>query len=282
MIKFGPSGNSQSFFDEGFSTSVESASWTKNKGLDCFEYSFGRGVNLSRSTAEKIGNAFKDAGVEISVHAPYFINFSNVDDEMAEKSYKYVIDSAIAGTYLNANRIVFHPATQGKLKRDEAVDLCEKRLYILRDKIYDLGLQNMIFCPETMGKSAQIGTIEEIVRFCKIDDIYVPCVDFGHVNARELGSLFTVDDYYSRLKYMIDELGFEKMNKLHVHFSKIEYGAKGEIRHLTFEDEKYGPKFEPFLDAIYKLGLSPYVICESAGTQAEDSQKMKQYYNKLI
>ncbi len=282
MIKFGPSGNSASFFEEGFSTSVESALWTKNKGLDCFEYSFGRGVNLSRATAEKIGKAFSDAGIEISVHAPYFINFSNVDDEMAEKSYKYVIDSAIAGTYLNANRIVFHPATQGKLKREDAVDLCEKRLYILRDKIYDLGLQNMIFCPETMGKSAQIGTIEEIVRFCKIDEIYVPCVDFGHINARELGSLNATDDYYSRLKYMIDELGFEKMSKLHVHFSKIEYGAKGEIKHLTFEDEKYGPNFEPFLDAVYKLGLTPYVICESAGTQAEDSQKMKQYYKKLI
>lgn len=282
MIKFGPSGNSTSFFEEGFSTSVESALWTKNKGLDCFEYSFGRGVNLSRATAEKIGKAFSDAGIEISVHAPYFINFSNVDDEMAEKSYKYVIDSAIAGTYLNANRIVFHPATQGKLKREDAVDLCEKRLYILRDKIYDLGLQNMIFCPETMGKSAQIGTIEEIVRFCKIDEIYVPCVDFGHINARELGSLNATDDYYSRLKYMIDELGFEKMSKLHVHFSKIEYGAKGEIKHLTFEDDKYGPNFEPFLDAVYKLGLTPYVICESAGTQAEDSQKMKQYYKKLI
>ena len=282
MIKFGPSGNSQSFFDEGFSTSVQSAGWTKNRGLDCFEYSFGRGVNLSLATAEKIGDAFNDAGVEISIHAPYFINFSNPDDDMAEKSYKYVLDSAIAGVHMNAKRIVFHPATQGKLKREDAVDLCEKRLYILRDKIYEANLQNMIYCPETMGKSAQIGTIEEIVRFCKIDDIFVPCVDFGHVNARELGSLNTVDDYLARLKYMIDELGYEKMNKLHVHFSKIEYGTKGEIRHLTFEDEKYGPRFEPFIDAIHKVGLSPYIICESAGTQAEDAQNMKQYYKKLL
>ncbi len=282
MIKFGPSGNSSSFFDEGFSKSEESALWTKRKGLDCFEYSFGRGVNLSRATAEKIGNAFKDCDVELSVHAPYFINFANPDDEMAEKSYKYVLASAEAAVCMGAKRIVFHPAAQGKLNRQDAVDLTIKRLEILRDKIYENGYENLIFCPETMGKLAQIGTIEEIVRFCKIDDVYVPCVDFGHVNARENGSLLTVEDYKSRLQYMIDELGMQKMQKLHIHFSKIEYSQKGEVRHLTFSDDHYGPQFEPLAIALKSLSLQPYVICESAGTQAEDAVYMKECYNKLF
>ena len=141
MIKFGPSGNSASFFDEGFSKSEESALWTKRKGLDCFEYSFGRGVNLSRSTAEKIGEAFKNCDVELSVHAPYFINFANPDDEMAEKSYKYVLTSAEAAVSMGANRIVFHPAAQGKLSREDAVELTIKRLEILRDKIYEYGFR---------------------------------------------------------------------------------------------------------------------------------------------
>ena len=282
MIKFGPSGNSQSFFDEGFSKSEESALWTKQRGLDCFEYSFGRGVNLSRATAEKIGQAFKNCDVELSVHAPYFINFANPDDEMAEKSYKYVLTSAEAAVAMGANRIVFHPAAQGKLSREDAVELTAKRLEILRDKIYEYGYQNLIFCPETMGKLAQIGTIEEIVQFCKIDDIYVPCVDFGHVNARENGSLMSVEDYKSRLQYMIDELGIEKMQKLHIHFSKIEYTKKGEVRHLTFTDNLFGPEFEPLAVALKELSLTPYVICESAGTQAEDAIYMKECYNKLI
>ena len=281
MIKFGPSGNSQSFFDEGFSKSEESALWTKQRGLDCFEYSFGRGVNLSRATAEKIGQAFKNCDVELSVHAPYFINFANPDDEMAEKSYKYVLTSAEAAVAMGANRIVFHPAAQGKLSREDAVELTAKRLEILRDKIYEYGYQNLIFCPETMGKLAQIGTIEEIVQFCKIDDIYVPCVDFGHVNARENGSLMSVEDYKSRLQYMIDELGIEKMQKLHIHFSKIEYTKKGEVRHLTFTDNLFGPEFEPLAVALKELSLTPYVICESAGTQAEDAIYMKECYNKL-
>ena len=281
MIKFGPSGNSISFFEEGFQTSTESAIWTKNRGLDCFEYSFGRGVNLSEATAIKIGEAFANAGVELSVHAPYFINFANPDDEMAEKSYNYVLSSAIAARRMQAKRIVFHPASQGKMARDEAVDLTLKRLDILRDMIYDRGYNDLIFCPETMGKLGQIGTVEEIVRFCKLDDIYVPCVDFGHINARENGSLKTVADYKDRLSFMIDELGFEKMQKLHIHFSKIEYTKKGEVKHLTFEDTVFGPEFEPLAVALKELSLQPFIVSESAGTQAEDALYMKKCYFNL-
>ena len=278
MIKVGPSGNSVAFSAAGKSKSEESAVWVKDMGLNCFEYSFGRGVNLTDERAVSIGNAFNDAGVEISVHAPYYINFSNPDDQMAEKSYSYVIQSGEKVKLMGGKRVVFHPASQGKMKREQAVDLAEERLKILRDKIYEKGLEDLYFCPETMGKIGQIGTVEEITRFCKIDKIYIPAVDFGHVNAREGGSLKTEKDYYDRLKYMVDELGMEKMKNFHIHFSKIEYSAKGEVRHLTFEDDHYGPNFEPLSTALKKLGLEPYVICESAGTQDIDALKMQKIY----
>jgi deoxyribonuclease-4 len=129
-----------------------------------------------------------------------------------------------------------------------------------------------------MGKLAQIGTVEEITRFCKIDSIYVPCIDFGHINARERGSLFTVEDYQSRLQYMIDELGYERMKHFHMHFSKIMYSAKGEVKHLTFEDTVYGPEFEPLAVALKNLKLEPYIVSESSGTQAEDAKYMKKVY----
>lgn len=280
MIKFGPSGNSTAFAEAGFSKSEQSALWVKNMGLDCFEYSFGRGVNMTDERALSIGRAFADAGVEISVHAPYFINFANPDDLSAEKSYAYVTDSAVKVKLLGGKRVVFHPASQGKAERKEAVALTEKRLAILRDRIYEKGLDDIIFCPETMGKLGQIGTVEEIVGFCKTDKMFVPCVDFGHVNAREQGSLKTEKDYEERLQYMIDELGYEKMKNFHVHFSKIEYSAKGEVRHLTFEDKVYGPEFMPLAAVLKKLKLEPYVVCESAGTQDIDALSMqKMYYN---
>lgn len=278
MIKFGPSGNSIAFSNAGFSKSEDSAGWVKNLGLDCFEYSFGRGVNMSDERALQIGNAFKTAGIDISVHAPYYINLANPDDQKAEGSYRYIIDSAKKVKLLGGNRVIFHPASQGKEERDKAVALTLDRIKILRDHIYTDGLDDIYFCPETMGKLGQIGTIEEITEFCKVDKIYIPTVDFGHINAREQGSLKTEKDYTDRLSYMIDGLGMEKMKHFHIHFSKIEYSLKGEVRHLTFEDSVYGPDFYPLALALKKLDLEPVVVCESAGTQDIDAVEMKQTY----
>jgi len=279
MIKFGPSGNSESFYAAGFAHSEQSAKFVKDFGLDCFEYSFGRGVHMSEGKAISIGEAFKECGIEISVHAPYYINFANPLDENAQKSYGYVLDSAKILKLMGGTRVVFHPATQGKMQREEAVSLTEERMKILRDYVYLNDLQDIKFCPETMGKLAQIGTLEEIIRLCKIDDIYLPAIDFGHINAREQGSLKTVSDFKERLEYMISELGFERVKHFHVHFSKIQYSAKGEVRHLTFEDTEYGPNFEPLAIALKELKLEPFIVSESAGTQAEDALIMKRIYN---
>lgn len=278
MIKFGPSGNGEAFYAAGFKHTTEAAAYCKSLGLDCFEYSFGRGVNISEGKAVEIGEAFKDAQVEISVHAPYFINFANPDDEAAQKSYNYVLSSAKFLQLFGGERVVFHPAAQGKVSREEAVQKTADRLKILRDNIYLNGFENLKFCPETMGKIAQIGTLEEIVAFCKIDNCFVPAIDFGHINAREQGSLKTVNDYKNRLEYMIAELGYERVKNFHVHFSKIMYGGKGEIKHLTLDDTVYGPEFEPLAIALKKLKLEPYIVSESAGTQAEDAAQMKRIY----
>nr|MBO4518307.1 TIM barrel protein [Clostridia bacterium] len=280
MIKFGPSGNSQAFFDAGYNKSEDSAVWVKNMGLDCFEYSFGRGVNLSDGKAKQLAAVFSAAGVEISVHAPYYINLANPDNEMAEKSIGYIIDSAKKVLLLGGRRVVFHPASQGKAEREDAVALTKERFKTLCDEIYSAGLEKVMFCPETMGKLAQIGTVEEITEFCKTDKVFTPCVDFGHVNARGQGSLKTQADYENLLSYMIDGLGFDKMKDFHIHFSKIEYSARGEVRHLTFEDTVYGPEFSPLSNALKKFGLEPYIVCESAGTQDIDALAMRKiYYN---
>ncbi len=281
MIKFGPSGNSQSFYDEGNDGTEQAALFCKKRALDCFEYSFGRGVRMSDAKAVAIADAFRNEDVEISVHAPYFINFANPDEEMALKSFGYVLDSAKMLFKMGGNRLVFHPATEGKLSRAEAVALTADRLKRLRDLIYENGMQDIRYCPETMGKLAQIGTVEEVTSFCLIDPCFTPCVDFGHVNARERGSLRTVADYKIRLEYMLEKLGYERMKHFHVHFSKIMYSAKGEVKHLTFEDTLYGPEFEPLAVALKDLKLEPYIVSESAGTQAEDAAEMKRIYQSI-
>ncbi len=278
MILFGPSGNSEGFFAAGLKNSEQSAVWVKNMGLDAFEYSFGRGVLMSEEKALSIGKAFSENNVKISVHAPYYINFSNPDPEMIDKSIGYVIKSAEMVGLMGGNRIIIHPATQGKDARENAFARALDNFKKLTDVIYATGMDNLLYCPETMGKYAQLGTVEEITEICKIDKIYVPTVDFGHVNSREGGSLKSKEDFIKRLQFMIDELGYDRMKHFHVHFSKIQYGAKGEIRHLNFDDEVYGPEFEPLADALIDLKLEPVVICESAGMQDVDALYMKNYY----
>ena len=282
MIKFGPSGSTIRFFAEGYEHTEQMPGYVSSLGLDCFEYSFGRGVNVSEKKAESIKAAFEKENIEISVHAPYYINLGSPEDDKGEKSFGYILDSAVVGRQMGAKRVVFHPASQGKEERAVVVARTTERLKRLADMIYESGLDDMKFCPETMGKIVQIGSIEEITEFCKIAPFYYPTVDFGHVNAREQGSLKTEKDYLDRLEYMISELGFEKMNDFHVHFSKIMYSAKGEIKHLTFADTEYGPEFEPFIDAIIRLKLQPYIVSESDGTQDIDALAMKKYYlNKI-
>ncbi|MBE5765182.1 MAG: endonuclease IV [Clostridiales bacterium] len=278
MILFGPSGNSEGFFAAGLKNSEQSAVWVKNMGLDAFEYSFGRGVLMSEEKALSIGKAFNENNVKISVHAPYYINFSNPDPEMIDKSIGYVIKSAEMVGLMGGNRIIIHPATQGKDTRENAFARALDNFKKLTDVIYATGMDNLVYCPETMGKYAQLGTVEEITEICKIDKIYVPTVDFGHVNSREGGSLKSKEDFIKRLQFMIDELGYDRMKHFHVHFSKIQYGAKGEIRHLNFDDEVYGPEFEPLADALIDLKLEPVIICESAGMQDVDALYMKNYY----
>ncbi|MCM1534006.1 MAG: TIM barrel protein [Corallococcus sp.] len=281
MIKFGPSGNSVRFYDEGYKSSVDAPEWLSLQGLTAYEYSFGKGINISDAKANQIGLKGKEFGVEISVHAPYYINLANPSDEMAEKSFAYVLDSCKKVRQFYGNRIVFHPSTVGKMTRREAVDLTIKRMRVLSELIISNGMDDCLFCPETMGKINQIGDVEEVTEFCKIADFFLPTIDFGHINARTYGSLKCEDDYERIIVHIIDNLGRERANKLHIHFSKIEYSNGGEVRHLTFADTVFGPEFEPLARVLKKYGLSPIVICESDGSQADDAIEMKRIYDSI-
>lgn len=279
MIKFGPSGSDEVFAaDSRYRGTVDMPLYVKSLGLDCFEYSFGKGVRMNHETAHAIGASFADEGVEISVHAPYFINFANPDPAKIDNSFGYVVASLEALKALGGNRCVFHPGSPLTRTREEAwVDL-ERNVARLAEVLHELGLDDMRVCPETMGKLNQMGTVEEVAKLCALDKVFTPCVDFGHVNAREQGSLRTADDF----KRVIDTFGryieWERVSTMHVHFSKIEYTAKGEKCHLTMDDTTYGPEFEPLADVLVEYGMEPYIVSESAGTQGRDAVYMRDVY----
>ena len=135
---------------------------------------------------------------------------------------------------------------------------------------------------ETMGKINQLGTLDEVIELCKISPKYHPVVDFGHLNARNVGNAFpTVDSYRAVFDKIANALGDEYAYNLHCHFSKIEYTSAGEKRHLTFADTVFGPNFEPLAEAILKEGVAPRIISESDGTQAEDALYMKKVWENI-
>lgn len=282
MIKFGPAGNSISFYEEGNTKTIQAPKWVKEKGLDAFEYSFGKGYTLSADTAKLIGNEFNKYGIALSLHAPYFINFANPSEEMFEKTKNYIRNGIKYMKLMSADRLVFHPASCGKMKREEAFELTKKRLSLLIQELDKDGLiEGVYLCPETMGKSMQIGTYKEIIDLCKIHPNLLPAFDFGHINALTMGGLKTVEDYKMIFDYCKETLGEKRTKNCHIHFSKIEYGAKGEIRHLNFDDTKFGPDFYPLAICLKEQQLSPRIICESAGKMAEDALEMKNIYNKI-
>ncbi len=273
---FGPGGNSLSFYASGKKSTTQAPEWVSDFGLDCYEYQAGKGLFGSDDTFRKIGEEAKKHNVRMSLHAPYYISLSGIETEKRLKSIDYISKSVSAAELMNAELIVIHTGSASKITRQEAVSLAKdtmtRALEATNGTSVKLGL-------ETMGKLNQLGTLEEVLDICSIDKRLYPVVDFGHLNARNVGSLFNTKDDYKRVFDVIaNKLGDEYANTLHCHFSKIEYTNAGEKKHLTFDDTVFGPPFEPLMDAIAEEGVCPRIICESDGTMAEDALAMKKYY----
>ncbi len=276
MITFGPGGNSESFGKRKFPE--ELPAYLSELGLNGYEVECGRGVRIAEKTYALLPELARENGIYLSLHTPYFISLSSEAEETRIKSVSYILESARAAQRLGARKIVVHSGSCAKMTREEALALAKDTLAKAQAALDENGLSEIRICPETMGKINQLGTLSEVLELCGADERFLPCVDFGHLNARTLGGIREKKDYAAILDEIENKLGAERLKNMHVHFSKIQYTAGGEKCHLTFADETFGPKFEPLMELFAKRGLEPSVICESAGTQAEDAAEMRRAY----
>lgn len=275
MIRFGPAGNSEAFYEEGYKKTVDVFPWIAAKGLDAYEYQCGRGVTLKQETAVNIGKAALNENIRLSLHAPYYINLAGTDREKLEKSYGHIEKSLKAALWMGAKRVVVHPGGIGKDSRDAAM---KRALAVFADVIKTLGHPELI-SPELMGKVNQLGSLDDIIAFSRVDESVVPTIDFGHLNARTKGTLDSQEAFENVIIKLADGIGWERTRVLHVHFSRIEFSEKGgEKRHWTFADTQFGPDYEDFLPVIIKHKLESVIISESSGTQAADAAYMKERY----
>lgn len=279
---FGPAGNALSFKEMGYKSTNDIPKYLKEFELTAYEYQCGRGVKISEQAANSFGKIAKEYGITLSLHAPYYISLSSTEAEKRDNSIDYILQSARAAKAMGAKRIVVHSGSCSKITREEALSLASDTLLRALKTMDENGLGDITVCPETMGKVNQLGNLEEVIELCKLDERLVPCIDFGHLNARTFGEIKTIDDYNNILTSIENGLGFDRLKVFHSHFSKIEFTTPGgEKKHLTFEDSVYGPEFEPLAELVAKRGLTPTFICESAGTQAEDARTMKKMYETI-
>ncbi len=280
--RFGPAGNSEDFYQQGYKSILQAPGWLESLGLTAYEYQCGHGVRTSETIARAIGAKAAEHGIAISLHAPYYISLASADEQKRENSIEYIRKSARVVDWLGGNRVVVHPGGLGGRPRGEAAVLAAQTLRRAQTALDEDGLGHIRLCPETMGKINQLGDLDEVLAFCKVDERFLPCIDFGHMNARTLGGVNTREAMAALLDAVADALGEERARQFHMHFSKIEYSKGGEKRHLTFADETFGPDPTPLMELLAERGCAPFVICESAGTQAVDALTMKTLFEKAI
>ncbi len=278
-IWFGPAGTADSFAAMGYKKTTQMPEYLEKMGLNAFEYQCGRGVRVNPATAASLKRDFAEKNLRMSLHAPYYISLSSTEEEKRQGSIRYILESAAAARLLGADRVVVHTGSCAKLSRAEALELAKGTLKAALAALEEAGLSDITLCPETMGKLNQLGTLEEVLELCAMDERLLPCIDWGHLNARTLGGMSRPEDFAGAFRLMDQKLGRERLRVFHAHFSRIQYTEKGgEKKHLTFADQQYGPWFEPLAEEILRYGCTPVIICESAGTQSEDAAAMQDIY----
>ena len=249
--------------------------------MNAYEYQCGKGVKIRRQLAEQIGEQARLHDIFVSIHAPYYINMSSAEKDKRENSKGYIFETLQAARWMGARRIVVHTGSCSGVSREWAL---QTAIGVLGEAICEadsMGFGDIAICPEVLGKLNQLGSLEEILEMCRIDERLIPTIDFGHLHARGMGGLNTVRDFETVLDRIENVLGAYRLKNLHSHFSRIEFTSCGEKRHWTQDDTQYGPEFELLAEALCRKDAGPVIICESRGRMAEDALKLKKVYERI-
>jgi len=280
-IYFGPAGASDSFYAQGHKSSLDMPQWLANLGLNAFEYQSTRGVKIGEEMAVKLGQLASRHGIKLSLHAPYYINLAARDEEMKSKTKGHLLKSMKTASLMGAKVVVFHPGSGSGGDRKEILAGAKRFLKDILSEVEAEGAGGVQLAPETMGKKNQLGSLEEVLELCEIGPGVVPAVDFGHLHALSGGALVDRQAFEAVLKLIQERLGRAYVKNLHIHFSPVEFTGAGEKKHGTTLETNLGPGFGPLAEILVEWDLTPTIICESAGRQAEDAIIYRDIYMRL-
>lgn len=251
--------------------SVNAVKYLRSIGLNALELGWVQSVRVSEATCAEIKAARDAEDVTISVHAPYFINL-NANDEEWPRSRQRLMDAAKYGWLAGATDIIFHPGSYFRNDPKEVLKVALPRLADCAEELRAAG-NGVILRPETMGKSAMLGSLEDTIEMSAAVAGVLPCMDFAHLHARSGdGSVNSKREWLDRLGLMRDRLGQQALEALHVHMSGIAYGPKGEKNHLPILESDFD--LRGLFEALVDVGAKGRILCESP-IMEEDALNMK-------
>ena len=257
--------------------SVGAIEFSKSIGLEALELGWVRAVRVTEATCAAIKQTGEEQGVGLSVHAPYFINL-NADETEWPKSRQRLMDAAHYGNLAGCTDIIFHPGSYFKAEPAEVLKVAIPRLQGCVDELRAVG-NPVTLRPETMGKSAMLGSLEDTLAMSTAIEGVEPCIDFAHLHARPGdGTVNTYDEWAGYLETYGKVLGDDGLKRLHCHLSGIEYGPKGEKNHLIFEEADLD--LDALLRALKDFNCAGRILCESP-IMEEDALIMMKAWKKV-
>ena len=249
----------------------------ENLKLDGMELEFVHGVRMSPPNQKLVKEISAEKNMVLTAHGPYYINLNSKEDDKIEASIKRVLDTARMGKELGAYSVTYHAAFYMGMQPDEVYKKVEKSMEEICSSLDEEG-NDIWVRPETTGKPTQWGNLEEIVKLSKDFKQVLPCVDFSHLHARTNGLYNTYDEFCRIFETIGTEIGSYALENFHAHIAGIEYGEKGEKKHLMLKESDMN--YKDLMKAFKKFDVKGVVVCESP-VMEEDAVLLKEYYLNL-
>lgn len=272
-LRFGPAGVPDS---SPQTSTVAALAYVRSLNLGCHEMEFVRGVKIGSDTAARIKAKAEELDIGLSAHAPYYVNLNSPEAGKRLQSQDHLLRSARAAALCGAKSVVFHAGYYGMTSPEEAYAAIKREigqvLSVLRAERNPVRLRI-----ETMGKASQFGTLDEVLSLCRELEGLEPCLDFSHLHARE-GQVNSYPEFQRVWRKVEKRLGKTGLKNAHVHISGIEYGPKGELRHLNLPDSDF--RYHEWIRAVGEAGIEGHIVCESPAREV-DARMLQDLYRSF-
>lgn len=285
MVRFGVAGHPLAFFESPFGKDgMKIFEWLHGLGLNAFEAQMTYGPKTSIEDCKKIKKLSEELDIKVSVHGAYYIVLASDDKVKVRRSIETLKKTFKLADLMGADTVVIHPGSLYGEDPKIIMDKLEKNIGLFFDEIGDSHIGLFL---ETAGKKGQIGSVEEILYLSDNIKGCFPCIDFGHVHAREGGSLRSPESIDKLFDVLKKHKMFSKNNRIHFHYTPIHYGNRGEIMHKKIDDKDdknnlYHPRYERIVENIAKLKIPVTVISETHNSQEQGAMAMRDVYKRVV